>query len=856
MIEMRARLRQAIAAVIGLALFVGALEVLRHELSATSWSAIKASVAATSSVRILAAVGLTAVNYAVLTAYDFLAFASIGRRIAAWRIALTSFLAYAIANNVGFAMLSGASVRYRFYTRWGLDAEDLARIMVSYSITFWLGLLALGGLSLALGPLPAVDALPGAALAAPVGWLLFAGSVAFVGVSAVRTQPLRLWHFEWRLPSPALAAAQWLTSSADWVLAGTVLYALLPEGVPFFATLGAFLAAQLLGLVSHIPGGVGVFEGLIVILLKPYVSSVELVVPLLLYRAIYYVLPLGLALLGLLFDEVWQRRVQTRRTAALIGRIAEQLTPRVLAALTFFAGVLLLLSGATPAAEGRLVWLNQFVPLGIVETSHFAGSLVGVALLIVSQGVARRLDAAYHMATVATVLGIGASLLKGADIEEAIALTVLLLLLRLARPAFDRRAAILETRLSASWVAAVAAVIVASIWLGLFTFKHIEYSRELWWQFELSAEAPRFLRASVGSAISVLLFGMIKLVARAPHEVEPPSAEDLDAAAAAIASQSSTTPQLVFLADKGVLFDDERRGFVMYGVQGRTWAAMGDPVCSPPQVPHLIRAFLERCDDFGGIPVFYEIRKDYLHHYADFGFTFVKLGEEARVDLTTFSLTGGTAARYRQAIRRVEKENASFRVVPADGVAALMPQLREVSDSWLGGKAPEKGFSLGFFNETYLSRFPLAVIEREGKILAFANIWMGAGHQELSIDLMRYDDQAPKGVMESLFVHLLVWGKAEGYKWFSLGMAPMSGFERSPLAPLWTKVGSFLYEHGEAVYNFQGLRLFKDKFDPVWEPRYLAYPGGLALPRVLADVTALIAGGYRNMLAGGRNPRH
>src|SRR6478735_5988702 len=140
MVEMRARLRQAIPAVIGLALFVGALEVLRHELSATSWSAIKASVAATSSVRILAAVGLTAVNYAVLTAYDFLAFASIGRRIAAWRIALTSFLAYAIANNVGFAMLSGASVRYRFYTRWGLDAEDLARIMVSYSITFWLGL--------------------------------------------------------------------------------------------------------------------------------------------------------------------------------------------------------------------------------------------------------------------------------------------------------------------------------------------------------------------------------------------------------------------------------------------------------------------------------------------------------------------------------------------------------------------------------------------------------------------------------------------------------------------------------------------------------------------------------------------
>jgi phosphatidylglycerol lysyltransferase len=290
----------------------------------------------------------------------------------------------------------------------------------------------------------------------------------------------------------------------------------------------------------------------------------------------------------------------------------------------------------------------------------------------------------------------------------------------------------------------------------------------------------------------------------------------------------------------------------MYGVQGRTWAAMGDPVGSAELVPILIRAFLERCDDFGGTPVFYEIHKDHLHHYADFGLTFVKLGEEARVDLSRFGLVGGGASRHRQALRRVEKEQATFRIVSGCEIRAMMPKLRAVSDEWLGGKVAEKGFSLGFFDEEYLSRFPLAVIEREGLVLAFANVWKGPGAHELSVDLMRYGADAPKGVMESLFVHLMVWGKAEGYKWFSLGMAPMSGFEQSAVAPLWTKVGSFLYEHGEPVYNFQGLRLFKDKFDPVWEPHYLAYPGGLGLPRALADVTALIAGGYRNVFTGGR----
>lgn len=847
------RLRHAIPALIGLALFLGSLEVLRHELSATSWPAIRAGVSGTPTTQIVTGLGLTALNYLVLTVYDFLAFASIDRRIAAWRIGVTSFLAYAIANNVGFAMLSGASVRYRFYTRWGMGAEDLSRIIFSYSITFWLGLLALGGLSLALGPLPRLDGVPGAVLAVPIGWLLFATSLAYVVFCSIRTAPLRVWRFEWPLPPPAVAVAQWITSAIDWVLAGTVLYVLLPDGVPFFAVLGAFLAAQLIALASHVPGGAGVFEGLMVLLLKPYLSSADLVAPLILYRAIYYLLPLAIALVGLLVDEVHQRRAYAKRTAALIGQLVEQLTPRILSTLTFGAGVLLLFSGATPAEEGRLVWLNRFVPLGVVETSHFAGSLVGALLLVLSQGLSRRLDAAYHLATVAVAVGIGASLLKGADIEEAVLLTLLLVLLRSARPAFDRRATILETRFSAPWIAAVIAALAASTWLGFFAFKHVEYANELWWQFELSAEAPRFLRATIGAAIVVLLAAVAKLVSPAPHEIDPPSEDDLTDAARVIDAQPSTTPNLAYLRDKGLIFDDGRKGFVMYGVQGRTWAAMGDPVGPPELVPALIRAFLERCDDFGGTPVFYEVRKDNLHHYADFGLTFVKLGEEARVDLTRFSLEGGASSRHRQAFRRLEKEGASFRIIPALEAVPLMKELRTVSDEWLGDKPSEKGFSLGFFDESYLSRFRLAVIERNGHVVAFANIWSGANRDELSIDLMRYGANAPKGVMESLFIHLMVWGKAEGYRWFSLGMAPMSGFERSPVAPFWTKVGSFLYEHGEGVYNFQGLRLFKDKFDPVWEPHYLAYPGGLGLPRVLADVTALIAGGYRNVF-GGRRP--
>jgi phosphatidylglycerol lysyltransferase len=384
--------------------------------------------------------------------------------------------------------------------------------------------------------------------------------------------------------------------------------------------------------------------------------------------------------------------------------------------------------------------------------------------------------------------------------------------------------------------------------LGMFAFRHVEYSRELWWQFALHAEASRFLRASVGVATGLLLFAMARLVGPAPHELVQPDATDLETARAIIAGKGSTTANLVFLRDKAILFNEDRTGFVMYGVQGRTWVALGDPVCPPDRVGGLIRQFLERCGDFGGVPVFYEVGTEYLHHYADFGLTFAKVGEEARVDLTAFTLEGGRAGKYRQLIRRLEKDGGTFRIIPAAQVPVVIEQLRAVSDDWLKEKsAAEKGFSLGFFDAEYLSRFPVAVVERGDRIEAFANLWLDEDRTSLSLDLMRYRHDGPRDVMEALFVHMMQWGKDNGYRWFALGMAPLSGFETSPVATLWHRLGALLYRHGEAFYNFQGLRAYKQKFNPVWTPRYLAYPGGLTLPRILVDASALIAGGYRSI---------
>jgi phosphatidylglycerol lysyltransferase len=836
-------------ALLGAALFGVALWVLRRELYAVSYRQLTGAITAIPPSRLVWGLVLTALNYIVLTGYDQLAFVYIDRKIERGRILLAAFLAYAVANSVGFALLSGASVRYRFYSRWGLRAVELSRLVFFYSATFWLGLLVLGGASLLLSPLPGIEGLMGRAAARGLGALLILIAAVYVIAAVRRLGPLRLWSFELPLPPKHLVIAQFVLSTVDWSLAAGVLYVLLPAGQVSFPTLlGTFLAAQILGLVSQVPGGLGVFESTMLVLLRPFLPPGALLPSLVVFRVIYYLVPLAVAVATLTVDEVLQQRHHVARLSAALGALSREIIPRLLAVFTFLAGAVLLFSGATPAARGRMVWIQHLLPLAVVEASHFLGSLVGVGLLLLSNGVWRRLDAAYYLTAAALAAGIAASLLKGIDYEEALLLGVLLLAFLPSRQHFDREAAFFSARFSPGWMAAVVSVLVASVWLGLFAFQHVQYSNDLWWQFELKKEASRFLRGTVGAAMALLVFGVLRLMRPAPHEVILPGPEEMAAAERIVAGQPATIPFLVYLEDKGLIFGKDNRAFLMYAVQGKTWVALGDPVGPWDAAPDLIRAFVERCDDFDGEAVFYQVGKERLHQYADFGLTFVKLGEEARVDLSGFSLEGPSAKPFRQALRRLEQNNCTFRIAPPEEVPALIQQLRAVSDDWLAHKnAAEKGFSLGFFNPAYVARFPVGLIECNGRIEAFANIWPGAGRAELSVDLMRHRAEAFKGIMEALFVKIMQWGREQGYQWFNLGMAPLSGLEASAAVSFWTRLGRFVYTHGEAFYNFQGLRSYKEKFHPVWEPRYLAYPGGLSLPRILADVSALIAGGYRRV---------
>ena len=849
----RGAIRRWLPYLVAAALLSLALVLLHRELRAHSVGQILAGLRAMPRWRLLLGAAFTAGSYLALTGYDWLAARYVGVVLPYRRLGFASFLAYAFANSLGFPLLTGAPVRYRLYAAWGLEAPDIARIIAFASGTFWMGFLALAGVAFIVDPpeLPAFLSHLGTT-ARPFGILLLLITLAYLAWCRWGHREIRLGRWSVPTPSVGVALQQILISAVDWGCAAAALYVLLPGGLglTFSRFLAAFLLAQILGLASSVPGGLGVFEVVLLIALREQAGDTRLVTSLLAFRGVYYLVPLVLAAAALGTFELRQRKERLGAALSAVGSGLSATVPVVLSGAVFLAGAVMLAEGALPI-QGHLGSLGRWAPLTVLEASHFLGSVAGAALLILAWGLARRLDGAFHAAL--ALLGAGAvfSAFRGGGFLTAAIPLAILLALAPAHREFFRRSALLAEPLSPEWVFGVVAVLLSTAWLGLFAYRRVDYSGDLWWYFALDGDAPRFLRSSVGAAAVLMAFGAARLLRPAePEEAEPPSHSPPEGDAVA-ASCDRSHVHLAYLGDKSFLFSESRKAFLMYAVEGRNWVCLGDPLGEAADYPELVWQFRNRVHRHGGVPVFYQVRPGFLPLYVDQGLTLLKLGEEAVVNPAAFSLEGGHRSGMRRTLRRVEKDGGTFEILEGESVQRELPRLRAVSDAWLREKnAREKGFSLGIFREDYVARFPVAVVRVQGRVVAFANLWLGAPGTEYSVDLMRYDPPtAPTDSMEYLFLKLIAWGAERGYTRYTLGMAPLSGLEGGPLAPLWARVGSAVFRYGEHFYNFQGLRAYKDKFDPVWEPRYLASPGGVALPGILAGISALVSGGLKGVVA-------
>lgn len=823
-------------------IFCGAAWLLAHELRHYRWNDIRESLGQIPPLKIVLSAALMVFNYVILVGYDLLALKAIGRQLPLLRVAFASFTGFAASYNFG-ATLGGVPVRYRSYSVLGLSSIDVLQLSVMLGGTFWIGVFALGGLAFVFDPfeIPPDLHMPFSTVSG-LGWGLLAIAVVYIGMTFLWKKPFTIAGQEIRLPGPGIALAQLGVAVADIVVASGCLYVLLPPdiGMSYPQFLGVFLLASIAVVLTHVPGGVGVFE-LVILTLTASTAKDDVVAALLIFRVIYYLLPLMAAIVLLGGQEYRAHREHVDPVAKQAIQIAASILPTLLAFAAFLAGVVLLLSGNTPGIGDRITTLKHYIPLSFLEASHFLGSVAGVALLLTARGLQLKLDSAWWAAAVLLVCGIGTSLLKGLDYEAAILLSLVLVSLIACRDRFYRKGSLVHERFTPAWIALVALALVSATWLGFFSYRHVDYQNDLWWEFAFHGDASRFLRASVGVAVVVLIFTVWRLLSRAPGpRIEPPTPAEMATVATIVAKSPRVTSTLALLGDKRFLLSDDGTAFIMYAVERRSWVAMGDPVGPVEQWSELVWKFRELCDHYHGWPVFYQVAPENLSIYLDQGLTLLKLGEDGRVPLRDYSIAGNHYKSLRSTRNKLQKSGYVFEIIPRGQASDVMPRLREISDDWLAEKhSAEKGFSLAFFDEEYLQQFDIAVIRSADEIVAFANILANEPKEEASIDLMRYESSVP-GLMDYLFIELLLWAKEQGFEWFNFGMAPLSGIEDRRLAPLWNKIAGLVYRHGDHFYSFEGLRAYKSKFRPVWAARYLASPGGWALPQVLADVTRLI----------------
>ncbi|HLY45561.1 MAG TPA: lysylphosphatidylglycerol synthase domain-containing protein [Stellaceae bacterium] len=498
-----------------LLLFAGALLILHRHAQAYRPSEVRRALRTLEAWQPLAALGLTAASYLLLTLYDVLALYHIGRALPYRRVALASFTGYAFSHVLGFGTLIGPSVRYRIYAPMGLSAGEVGETAGFVIVTFVTGIVAVFPLIALLDPsfldIVGISRPAGIAIGA-LGLLLIA---AYVGLGWWLERPLRFFGYRFHLPRPGTALAQIALSVADLSLVAAVLYACLPHAgaVGYPHVLAVYVLAFVAGLVSHVPGGLGVFDAVVLVGLSARLPADQILAGLLAFRVIYQLVPLVCAAVLFGAVEAYAARRQLAQAVEHTRLWVEGAGPAVLAGCTFMGGAVLLFSNTMPVSDARLRLVEGVLPLAAVEASHLAGSIAGLLLLLLAHGVQHRLQRAWGFSAALLGGGAVALLMKGFAWEEAMALVLLLLALIPARREFYRWSVPPSQPYAFGWLAAVAMVLAAACWLGLFSYKHLD--EVAWQRFAPYDNAARFVRASLAVALVALGAAAYRLVSAA-----------------------------------------------------------------------------------------------------------------------------------------------------------------------------------------------------------------------------------------------------------------------------------------------------------------------------------------------------
>ena len=619
-----------------------------------------------------------------------------------------------------------------------------------------------------------------------------------------------------------------LTSFLEWtgVLGSFLLIGML-MGISFnpLQVIPIFIAASVIGIASMIPGEIGSFDVMMIIGLSSLGISREIVVAwILLYRLFYYIIPF---MIGVIF---FVKNLSSRLNEDYSGiprELTTEIAHKIVVFLMYFSGVMMVLSATVPEVFDEVRWLRHLNPLSFHILNQFPAILLGFLLLIMGRGISAQVKRAYIPTISLIVITLLYTFVKDFSWGVILYLIFLLLIIIFSKNQLYREQLVYSWEKITIDGTIFSILTILYVIIGVYNLPTFPHHKHHFNNFLLFPSEKIWFSGFIGILlVAIILYLFVNYLRGSTQTVGIP----LNEARATKLLETyggNTDSQLLFLNDKEMYIyknkEEEDTVLLQFKTYNNKCIVMGDPSGKKEDFSLAIEQFIKDADILGYLPVFYEVSEEMVILLHEFGYDFIKMGEEAHVDLPSFTLSGKKRKSERAIMNRFAKENYQFEIIQPPFSAEKMSGLKKVSDDWLGSRK-EKGFSLGFFSENYLQKAPIAVVyDEKNTLIAFANIMPTYTKEEGTIDLMRYSKDAPSGVMDFLFISLFTYMQEQGIEYFNLGMAPLSNVGTSRKSFIQERVAYLVFEFGSHFYSFQGLRSYKDKYATSWVSRYTLY---------------------------------
>jgi phosphatidylglycerol lysyltransferase len=608
-----------------------------------------------------------------------------------------------------------------------------------------------------------------------------------------------------------------------------------------FAALMGYIISVIFMIVSPFLRGLGAIEvSMSIILIRFGFSNVEAISITLLYRFFEFWLPLLFGVISFLSG---------------INKLLMRVIPAI---MLFLLGIINIISVLMPAIHWRVERLQEYIMIDVIHVSNYFVLAAGFFLLVTAAFMLKGLRTTWWLAMLLSVVSFVGHITKAIDFEEASVALLIIIILVLTRKEYYVRS---NPRLRyVGWRTALFSVAVILIYgiIGFYLLdkKHfnIDFSFVQSVQNTLAnyflvgsssyvphdAFARDFIYSiNVGGFLSMafLLYTLVR-----PYVYKGNASEEDHLRAASLISKygKSSLDHFKTYSDKLIFCETGTEAFISYRIAGNYAVVLENPVgANETDLKKCISLFDTYCYDNGLKSIYFRVPEESLPLYLENRKKSMFIGQEAVVNLETFSLEGGNRKSLRNAINRIKDRgyNSTLHLPPIkDGV---LQKLKSVSDEWLSYTGRnEIVFSQGMFVWGELKQQTVITIENmEEKVIAFLNIIPDYTPSESTYDLMRKTADAPNGIMDFIMIELFKFLKSKEYGFVNLGFAPMSGLDNTHTFP--ERSMKFAYEKIRTFSHYKGLREFKDKYDPVWFNKYLIYDNDYDLiqfPAILSRV--------------------